>query len=158
MTTFVAILLVVGLLLLAFEVVVPGAILGLIGGFFLFGAVVLAFLEGGYSVGLQVLAISLAGVALMLWLEFYVLPRTRFGKRMFLDAAIVGTSQGPDAQSVEGVLGREAIALTALAPTGMVRVDNRTFEARCESGFANEGARLRVTRVETFQLVVIVLN
>lgn len=157
MSTFVLILLVSGIILLGFEVIVPGAILGIIGGFFLFGAVILAFLEGGYPVGLQALAVSLVAVALLLWLEFRVLPRTRFGRRMFLEKAIDGVSQAPIAQA-EAVVGREAVALTALAPSGMVSVNGRTYEARCDSGFATEGTRLRVMRVETFQLVVIEIN
>ena len=77
------------------------------------------------------------------------------GRRMFLDKAIDGTSQPPVAEAGDGVVGREAVALTALGPTGLVQVDGRRYQARCESGFATEGTRLRVTRIETFQLVVI---
>ena len=77
---------------------------------------------------------------------------------MFLDKAIDGTSQPPVAAKADAVIGREAVAVTALSPTGIVTVDGRRYEARCDSGFAAEGARLRVTRVETFHLVVIALD
>jgi membrane-bound serine protease (ClpP class) len=74
---------------------------------------------------------------------------------MFLEKAIDGASQPPVAGRDADVVGREAVAVTALGPTGIVQVDGRRYEARCDSGFAEAGARLRVARVETFQLVVI---
>jgi membrane-bound ClpP family serine protease len=158
MSTAVLALLVVGLVLFAFEVFVPGAILGLIGGFFLLGAVGLAFFEGGRGAGFMTLALALVSVAGMLWFEFRILPRTRLGRRLFLEKAIDGTSQPPVATEADAVVGREAIAATALAPTGLVTVGGRRYEARCDTGFAEIGARLKVTRIETFQLVVIALD
>lgn len=158
MSTFVFVLLVSGVLLLGLEVVVPGAILGLVGGFFLLGAVVLSFMEGGRGSGFLTLGIALAAVGGLLWFEFRVLPRTKWGRRMFLDKAVAGTSQAPIATEADGVIGQEATALTALAPSGLVSVAGRRYEARCESGFVEAGAKLRVRRVETFHLVVIALD
>jgi membrane-bound serine protease (ClpP class) len=158
MSTQVISLLAAGLVLLGFEVLVPGAILGILGGFLLLAGVGLAFFSEGMSGGVQALAVALAGVGLMMWFEFRVMPRTRIGKRMFLSKAIDGTSQPPVAAQADAVVGREATAETALSPTGIVLVDGRRYEARCDSGFAAEGARLRVTRIETFQLVVIALD
>lgn len=154
MSTMVAALLVSGLVLLGCEVFVPGAILGLAGGLFLIAGVALAFVEQGPDGGFVALGGSLAAVGALLWLEFRILPRTRLGRRMFLEKTIEGASQPPIA-SPATVVGREAVAKTALSPTGVVEVEGRRYEARCDSGFAVEGARLRVTRVETFQLVVI---
>ena len=74
---------------------------------------------------------------------------------MFLSKSIDGASQPPIAERDAGVVGREAVAVTALGPTGLVEVAGRRYEARCDSGFADAGARLKVVRVETFQLVVI---
>ncbi len=74
---------------------------------------------------------------------------------MLLQKSIHGPSQPPVAERPSEVVGREALALTALAPTGLVQIDGRRYEARCDSGFADAGARLKVARVETFQLVVI---
>ena len=155
MNTVVATLLVTGLVLIGFEVFVPGAILGVAGGLFLLGGVVLAFARHGIEGGGLALGAALAAAGALLWFEFRILPRTRIGRRMFLEKAIDGTSQPPLAEAARDVIGREAVALTALGPTGLVQVDGRRYEARCESGFAVEGARLRVTRLETFQLVVI---
>ncbi len=155
MSTTVVLLFTVGLILLAFEVIVPGAILGVIAGALLIGGVVVAFVEHGPEGGLLALVAAVAAVAAVLYFEFRILPRTRMGRRMFLEKAIDGASQPPVAEKPSEVIGRHGVAITALGPTGLVEVDGRRYEARCESGFATEGSRLRVIRVETFQLVVI---
>lgn len=155
MSTTVVALFAVGLVLLAFEVIMPGAVLGIIGGVALLIGVVVAWTEHGAEGGLLALTGALGSVVVLLLFEFVVLPRTRFGRRFFLHKAIDATSQPPVAEDPDTVVGREAVAVTALAPTGVVRVDGRRYEARCESGFAEPGERLRVVRVETFHLVVI---
>lgn len=155
MSTTVITLLVVGLLLLGFEVIVPGAVLGIAAIIALLSGVVVAWMEHGSAGGLFALAVALFGGFALLYIEFRVLPRTRIGRRMFLEKAIDGASQPPIAACEADVVGREAVAITALGPTGIVQVDGRRYEARCDSGFAEAGARLRVVRVETFQLVVI---
>lgn len=154
MSNTIPILFAAGLVLLGFEVVVPGAILGLAGGLCLLAGVALAFAEHGFGGGLIALVSALGLVGGLLYFEFRLLPRTRLGRRMFLRSEIAGASQPPVAAD-DDVVGAEAVALTALAPTGVVEVRGKRYEARCDSGFAEVGARLRVTRVETFNLVVI---
>lgn len=155
MSSTVLLLFAVGLVLLAFEVIVPGAILGVIAGALLIGGVAVAFVEHGPEGGLLAMIAAVFAVGAVLYFELRILPRTRLGKRMFLEKAIDGASQPPIAAKTADVVGRDAVAITALGPTGVVEVGGRRYEARCESGFATEGSRLRVTRVETFQLVVI---
>jgi membrane-bound serine protease (ClpP class) len=155
MSTTIVTLFLVGLILLGFEVIVPGAILGIAAGLFLLAGVIVAYVEHGPQGGLIALAVAVSAVGALLYFEFRILPRTRIGRRMFLDKAIDGASQPPIASAADAVVGREALALTVLSPTGLVEVDGRRYEARCDSGFAEEGARLRVVRIETFQLVVI---
>ncbi len=155
MSTTIVALFVAGLVLLGFEVVVPGAILGILAGVCFLAGVGVAFAEHGYAGGLLALSASLFAVGGLMYFEFRILPRTKIGRRMFLEKAVDGTSQPPVASQAAAVVGREAVAVTALGPTGLVQVDGRRYEARCDSGFAAEGARLKVVRVETFQLVVI---
>lgn len=155
MSTTIVVLFVIGLIFLGFEVIVPGAIMGVAAGLFLFAGVIVAYFEHGAEGGLLALGVATTAVVALLYFEFRILPRTRIGRRMFLEKSIDGASQPPIAERADAVVGREAVALTALAPTGVVEVNGRRYEARCDSGFASEGARLRVVRVETFQLVVI---
>ncbi|AKC81743.1 hypothetical protein IMCC26134_01245 [Verrucomicrobia bacterium IMCC26134] len=153
MDTPVLVLFAVGLVLLGFEVIVPGAVLGVIGGLFLLGGVIVAFVQHGSPGGLLALAVAVVAVIALLYFEFRILPRTRIGKRMFLKAEIAGTSQPALALDAD-VKGKVALAVTALSPTGLVEVEGRRYEARCDTGFAEIGAHLRVVRVESFQLVV----
>lgn len=155
MNTMVVTLFVIGLIFLGFEVIVPGAIMGLAAGACLLAGVLVAWLEHGPEGGMIAFAVAVALVCALLYFEFRILPRTRIGRRMFLSKSIDGASQPPIAERDAGVVGREAVAVTALGPTGLVEVAGRRYEARCDSGFADAGARLKVVRVETFQLVVI---
>jgi membrane-bound ClpP family serine protease len=158
MSTLVLALFLLGLIFLGLEIILPGAILGIAGVLLLLGGVAVAGLEHGVQGALLAALVAAAAVGALLYLELRVVPRTRFGRRLFLTSAIDGASQPPVADRSSDVVGKEAVALTALSPTGLVLVDGRRYEARCDSGFADEGARLRVVRVESFQLVVIQSN
>lgn len=141
-----------GILLLAFEVFVPGAILGILGAIALFAGVVIAFVTYGVSGGLAAAAIAVALIGLMLFIEFVVLPRTKWGRRMFLETAITANSQ--TAPSETDLVGRAAKALTPLVPSGFVEVDARRYDAFCRSGPVAKGDPLRVVAVESFRIIV----
>lgn len=142
----------IGVVLLAAEVFVPGGILGVMGGLALLGGVVMAFVDLGAGAGWIALAAALATVGLLLYLELGVLPKTRLGRRLFLDAAVSGTSQAAPAQPE--VIGKAAEALTTLAPSGYVIVDGRRYEAFCQSGLVPKGTALRVVALDNFRLIV----
>lgn len=150
--TAIVVLFAVGVLLLGAEVFVPGAILGIGGVMALVAGCVLAFIDFGMVGGWVAVAVALALVGTMLFLEFAVLPRTRWGRRLFLTAAVTG--QSPTEAALPGVVGQVAEALTTLAPSGYVDVGGRRYEAFCESGYAAKGTRLSVVRAETFRLIV----
>lgn len=147
------ILFVIGALLLAAEVFLPGAIAGIIGGIALLGGSILSFREFGFSGGLAASGAAVALVILMLYLELVVLPKTAFGRRMVVQATVDATSQPPLA-SLEAVVDKPAEALTALVPSGYVLVEGRRYEAFCRSGHAAKGAALRVIGVDNFRVIV----
>jgi membrane-bound ClpP family serine protease len=148
----IVILFLVGVVLLAAEVFMPGAILGILGGLALLAGVSIAFVQHGADGGLLALAVAAGLLGLAFFCEFYVLPRTALGKRLFLRASVDGVSQpapGPD-----DLVGRVGEADTLLSPSGYVRVDGRRFEAFCRSGQAPKGASVRIVGVDTFRLIV----
>lgn len=147
------ILFVIGALLLAAEVFLPGAIAGIIGGIALLGGSILSFREFGFGGGLAASGAAVALVILMLYLELVVLPKTAFGRRMVVQATVDATSQPPLA-SLEAVVDKPAEALTALVPSGYVLVEGRRYEAFCRSGHAAKGAALRVVGVDNFRVIV----
>lgn len=146
-------LLVAGLVLLAFEVIVPGGILGVAGGLAMLGAVILAFVDFGLMGGLTTFGVALLLLAVMLYIEFGILPKTSLGKRMFLKSAVSGTSQPVLAQQ-EQIVGQAAEALTMLAPSGYVMVAGQRYEAFCRSGHVPKGTALRVVGVDNFRVIV----
>lgn len=151
--TLIILLFAVGILLIATEVIVPGAILGTIGGLLMVGGTVLAFLDYGTGGGLLALGIASVVGALALFIEFRILPKTAIGRRAFLTEEVTGVSAaiGKDALAL---VGKPAEALTMLSPSGYVRIDGRRYEAFCQSGQAPAGAALEVIGADSFRLIV----
>ncbi|MEO5958706.1 MAG: serine protease, partial [Opitutaceae bacterium] len=64
-----------GILLVALEVVVPGAVLGIFGGLCLIGGVIVAFVQLGTFGGSVATGVALLIGAVTLYLEFVLLPK-----------------------------------------------------------------------------------
>jgi membrane-bound ClpP family serine protease len=152
--TLIILLFAVGILLIATEVIVPGAILGIIGGLLMVGGTILAFIDYGTGGGVLALGIATVVGALALFIEFRILPKTAIGRRAFLTEEVTGVSAavGKDALAL---VGKPAEALTMLSPSGYVRIDGRRYEAFCQSGQAPAGAALEVIGADSFRLIVI---
>lgn len=142
-----------GAVLLAAEVFVPGAILGIFAAIALLAGVVLAFIDYGATGGWIAIAAALGLTAVTLWFEFVILPKTALGRRLFLKAEISGASQEPLAER-DTVVGREGVADTTLAPTGYVMVAGKRYEAYSRSGLIDKGETLRVVELDNFRLIV----
>lgn len=151
--TSIVLLFALGIVLLAFEVVVPGGVLGVLGGLAMLGGCALAFYEYGASGGGIAISVALVCLALALYFEFRVLPKTRYGKKLFLHQSVEGTSQ-PVPADPELVVGKLAEAVTMLAPSGYVSIDGRRYEAFSRSGLIPKGVTVRVVAVDNFHLIV----
>jgi membrane-bound serine protease (ClpP class) len=151
MTTIV-ILFLAGVLLLSLEIFLPGGILGVLGALVMLGAVALAFRDFGAVGGMIALAVGLVlGTATVIG-EFVILPKTKWGQRMYLSAAVTGVA-GAQPGGAE-LIGRPCEAVTVLAPSGMVLLDGRKHEAFCRDGYAERGATLIVRGSDNFRLIV----
>lgn len=144
----------IGILCIALEVIVPGGIIGAIGGLLMFGGCIVTFMIYGTAIGLVATFVALAFTILVLFLEFRILPKTKIGKRAFLAAEITGVSAaiGKEAQEL---IGKSAEALTLLSPSGYIRVDGQRYEAFCQSGQAPVGSALKIIGADNFRLIVI---
>jgi membrane-bound ClpP family serine protease len=151
--TWIVLLFGLGIVFLAIEVIIPGGILGAIGGLMMLGGCVVAFTEFGKGGGFMTVGVALALLALTVFLEFYVLPRTPVGKRAILTEAITGQSSAYD-ESAKSLIGRDAKAVTVLSPSGYVLIDGRRFEAFCDAGQVPSGTALTVTGADSFRLIV----
>lgn len=146
-------LFIAGIFLLAVEVVVPGAILGILGGILIVAGVVVAFNDYGINGGLIASAAAVVLTAIVLYLEFVLLPKSRVTKKLSLTDTVAGTSQPPIADP-KRVIGRQAVAVTALMPTGYVELDGQRYEAFARHGHTRAGDRLDIVDVDNFRLIV----
>lgn len=144
----------VGILLLVAEVLVPGGVLGTLGGLMMFGGCVFAFVDYGVGWGIVAVVAALLLGLTAFYLELVVLPRTRVGKRAFLTAEVTGVSSALDPQDARKLAGQSATAVTMLSPSGYVLVSGRRYEAFCQSGQAPAGAVLEVIGADNFRLIV----
>ena len=151
--TLVIVLFLLGVILLALEIVVPGAILGSAGALLMLGGVVAAFMNLGATGGMIATIVALLLLGAMFYMEMVWLPRSRLAKHLSMDATIDSVSQPPLAKESD-VIGRDAVTLSTLAPTGFVNVDGRRYEASCRSGYAAAGETLKVVGLDAFRLIV----
>lgn len=151
--TLIVLLFLVGIVLIAAEVIVPGAILGTLGGLSMAGASVLAFFQFGSGGGFIALAIAFTIAAIALYLEFRVLPKTKIGKRAFLTEQVTGVAAAFGEEALK-LIGEHAEAVTMLSPSGYVLIAGRRYEAFCQSGQAPAGSDLEVIGADNFRLIV----
>ncbi|MFH0908431.1 MAG: NfeD family protein [bacterium] len=147
-----ALFVVLGLMLIGIEVFVPGGIIGLFGGLFLFAAAVTAFYAFGPQAGFFA-AIALVfgtGVFLFLWLKIF--PGTRVGRLLTLQ------TDGKSFKSATGeanrFLDKQGVAQSSLRPAGIAVIDGQRIDVVAESGYIASGAQVRVILVEGNRIVV----
>ncbi len=151
--TAIILLFAIGIVLVAVEILVPGGLLGLVGGLCLLAGVVAAFNQFGGTGGAIATALALAIGIVTLYAEFVILPKTRLAKKFTMSETVAGRSQ-PEVADRAAVIGREVVAVTKLAPSGVVTLDGRRYEAFSQSGLAEAGSRLTVVDTDTFRLIV----
>ena len=142
-----------GILLLTFEVVVPGGVLGVLGGLAMLAGCALAFFEFGATGGGIAVVVAVACLSLGLFIEFRVLPKTRYGKKFFLHQSVDALSQ-PKPADEKVIVGKTGEAVTMLAPSGYVSIEGRRYEAFSQSGLIAKGTLVRVVGVDNFHLIV----
>jgi len=151
--TAIAILFLAGILLLAIEVFVPGAIAGIVGGIAIFIGVVVAFNLYGPEGGMLALLAGGLLLGLTFYLEFVVLPKTKLARTISMRATVAGTSQ-PAVADLAVVLDQQGETITPLSPGGYVRLQGRQYEAVSQSGYLAKGVAVRVTGLDNFRLIV----
>jgi membrane-bound ClpP family serine protease len=150
--TAIILLFVIGVVLLGLEVVVPGAILGIIGGLCLAAGVTVAFSHYGFEGAATAGGAALVLVGITLYLEFVLLPKSRLARTFSMTATVAGKSQPAIASRT--VIGRRTVAVTPLTPSGIVELDGRRYEAFARSGHVPVGAQLDIVDLDNFRLIV----
>lgn len=144
-------LFVAGLILVAAEVFLPGAILGIIGGLCFVASVALVFAHHGAAAGLAATfaVVVLGAVGFMLWL--YLFPRSFVGRRIILRRS-ENISPAPAVR--RDLLGAEGVALTPLRPAGTARLDGKRIDVSTDGEFLAEGEKVVVVAADGMRTVV----
>jgi membrane-bound serine protease (ClpP class) len=150
MAVLVVVLMVVGLALLAIEIlVIPGfGAVGLLGIASIAGGCALAWTQLGAAYGMAAIASGLATAGLLFWL----FPRSRIGKAMVLRETQRGGRAG-DAR-LERLVGSEGKALTPLRPAGSAEIGDATIDVVTDGVYVEAGAPVRVVKVQGARVVV----
>jgi membrane-bound serine protease (ClpP class) len=140
------------LVLASFEILVPGGILGILAVVSLALASYLAYEP--FGLGGSVLLFMGGGVTILVvvYFEFKLLGKTRFRNRFILSSAVTGRSESVHA--TEEVINAEGVTLTAMAPTGMILINDQKFEAFSRSGFLPKNQSIRVVARDNFRLII----
>lgn len=152
-------LVLVGLLLISAEILVPGGILGLLGGVAVIGAVWVAFTDYGFFGAIWTFVIALVVITAVVIVEFKMLPKTKIGQRLFLSrtsgASIrYGEREGAPEADASDLVGRRGEALTTMAPSGRVLVNGRDYEGYSQSGLLEKGVEIEVVGRDAFRVIV----
>jgi membrane-bound ClpP family serine protease len=145
-------LFILGIVLLALDLFLPGIILSAFGTIAMLAGTAQAFSQYGVGGGLLAFFIGAVLLTIALYVEYGILPKTRFGKKFFLHAAVAGTTQ--PASDLSALVGRDGVTLTPLMPTGQIEVAGRRHEAQSLDGHIAAGAKVRVTGFQNFSLTV----
>ncbi|MDY0359263.1 MAG: NfeD family protein [Bacteroidales bacterium] len=147
-------LIVLGLLLLIAEMtVIPGfGIAGILGLGSFIGAIVMAFIQFGNSIGFIVLFSSLIVCGILV---FFVL-RSKTWRKITLKKSIdEKATKSPSEQGI--TVGMEGVSLTRLSPTGNGRFGDVTVEVRSAQELIPPKTPIKVAYIEGLSIFVVPL-
>lgn len=143
-------LIIVGLALVIAEIIfVPGTTLvGLVGFALMAVGVGLGFRYFGGSVGWTIAGVTAVTSGVVLIYAFKSNVWGRFSLKSTIDSKV---NEG----ELEGIkAGTEGTTLSALRPVGKAELQSRTFEVRTLGTYLEAGTRIRVTQVNSNQIIV----
>lgn len=140
------------LILIFFEVILPGGILGLVAALCIIVATWLAGAEYGAGGAILTFLAALLAVGLLVYIEFKVLARTSLGNAFFLKSTVTGHSNS--AQAEPSVVGQQGVALTRLNPSGKVAIGGESYQACSQDGYIEVDTPVVVAGQDNFKLII----
>ncbi len=141
-----------GLVLICFEVFVPGGILGTIGFFLIVGSIWIAFVQLGSVGGSYFLVGGLVLAMVSVYLVMKFGAKTGLSRKLFLQSTEKGFRS--TSKNLENLKGKNGISLTTLRPSGKVLIDGRKVNVVTEGVFLPKGCKVKVVMVEGNRVVV----
>lgn len=139
-----------GALLISLELLLPGGIIGFF-GLICFGfGIGKTYQFAGAEWAFVSILLSLVWCIVILWVEFWILPKLSWGKKIYLFTQ----QANPPVPDLSQPSSLQTVALTPLVPSGHILWKGKKVEARCLHGFAQSGDRLRVVKYQNFTYLV----
>ena len=149
--SLILILIVVALVLIAFEIILPGGILGTIAGLCVIAATVLAHNDHGIWAAVAVFVASAVLITALILIEFKLLKNTSLGNAFFLKESVSGHT-GPTTDI--SLIGKQGVAITRLNPSGKVTIEGSHYEATSEDGYIDAKQEISVVAQHNFKIKV----
>ncbi len=148
-----AVLFLGGIALVLAEFMLPGGVLGVIGGLMLVGVMIAT---GIYYPGAAVVIIpaQLFVVAGTIVFGFWLIANTRFGQPLMLRSSQKEEEGWTNQKSDLSLVGKTGKVLTALRPAGTIEVAGERIDVVSDGTFLAEGATVVVTEVHGNRVVV----
>jgi len=148
------ILLIAGTMLIGAEIFVPGGVLGFLGGIFLFGASVTAFIHpditNAVAAGITGGIIIMVGVVIALWIKFF--PDTWIGKQMTISKDL-HDAKGTD-DHLKELLSTEGVAISSLHPGGYAEINGQRIDVITQGEMIDCNKAIKVIEIEGNRVVV----
>jgi len=145
------ILLSAGLLMLVLEVFLPGGVLGVLGGFALFAAVVAGyFLFDPQTASLIAMGVVVLSVLVLIgWIRWF--PTSPIGRVLTLRKDARTFKSHDEHEDIVGVAG---IAITTLRPSGIATIGGKRMDVLAEGDWVEQDSKIRVIKIEGNNVVV----
>jgi len=145
-----------GLILIGAEVLVPGGILGLIGGICLTAAAVigLTLFPAPWNFFNIFLIVFIAVGMLLLWLKYF--SKTAIGRGVTLSESSAGFKSSGSANPLEP--GAQGITLTALRPAGIAEFNGNRTDVIAEGDWVDAGTHIQVIKAQGNHITVRLLS
>lgn len=143
---------VAALVLVFFEIILPGGVLGVLGALCLLVATWFGYDAYGVIGGVVVFFGTLFAMIVLVFVEFKLLAKTSLGQQFFLKSSINGHTRAAVAE--DSVIGKEGIALTRLNPSGKIAIEGKNYEAYSQDGFIDRDQAITVVAQDNFKLII----
>lgn len=140
------------LVLVFFEIILPGGVLGALAALCLIVATWFGYDLYGPLGGVTVFIGTTLALGVLIYVEFKLLARTGLGQKFFLKSTVEGHTR--DTTAEDSIIGKEGKTLTRLCPGGMIAIEGKSYEAHSQDGYIERDQPVAVVAKDNFKLII----
>ncbi|MFJ7826834.1 nodulation protein NfeD [Psychrobacillus sp. NPDC096623] len=147
------IIFIIGILLIIAEFFLPGGISGILGAAAIIVSIVLAGGDIEQMIIAVIIALSVAIVGMVIIMKFFGKGLKVLNKVILSDATTTEKGYVSNKNRVE-LVGKLAVTMTPLRPSGTIRIDNERIDAVSDGSFIGKDKQVKIIKVEGSRIVV----